>query len=65
MTSDRPSENLAPLIEGFKRLSAVADLVEFHVEFEKEQRASGLRISTFKSAWKAWITQEQDKGGES
>lgn len=65
MTSDRPSENLTPLIEGFKRLSAVTDLVEFHVEFEKEQRASGLRIGTFKSAWKAWITQEQDKGGES
>jgi len=65
MTSDLTSENLTPLIEGFKRLSAVTDLVEFHVEFEKEQRSSGLRITTFRSCWKAWKTQEQDKGGES
>jgi hypothetical protein len=64
MNSDHPSEALSPLIEAFQRLSDITDLVEFHVEFEKEQRASGLRVGTFKSAWKAWQAQQQDRGGD-
>ena len=61
---NHPSEALSSLISAFQRLADITDLVEFHVQFEKEQRASALRLGTFKSAWKTWRTQQQDRGGD-
>lgn len=61
MKSDHPSD-LTTLVEAFERLSSVDDPVEFHIQFEREQKASGLRVSTFKAAFRAWQAQ-QDKGG--
>ena len=61
MTSDRPSD-LTALVEAFERLSSVDDPVEFHIQFEREQKASGLRVSTFKAAFRAWQAQQNKEG---
>lgn len=63
MTSDRTSD-LTALLDGFRRLSAITDPIEFCVQFEKEQKQSRLRLGTFKSCWAAWESQQQDRGGE-
>lgn len=48
------TSDLTALVEAFQRLSAIDDPVKFCVEFEREQKESGLRLGTFKEAWKAW-----------
>jgi hypothetical protein len=62
MKSDRPSD-LTTLLAAFQHLSPIDNPIQFHVEFEKQQKASGLRLGTFKAAWKSWKTQ-QGEGGE-
>lgn len=61
MKSDHPSD-LTALVEAFERLSSVDDPVEFHIQFEREQKASGLRVSTFKAAFRAWQAQQDKRG---
>ncbi len=60
MTSDRTSD-LTALLNAFQRLAAITDPIEFCVQFEQEQKYSGLRLGTFKAAWRAWVAQ-QDEG---
>ncbi len=48
------TSDLNQLIEAFQRLSAIDDPVKFCVELEREQKQSGLRLGTFREAWKAW-----------
>jgi len=57
------TSDLTALVEAFQRLSAIDDPVKFCVEFEREQKGSGLRLGTFKSAWTARIAQQQEKRG--
>ena len=61
MTSDRLSA-LTALLTAFQHLSTINNPIEFHIEFEKQQKESGLRLGTFRAAWKSWKSQ-QDKGG--
>lgn len=54
--------NLNTLIQAFERLAAIENMVAFHVQFEQEQRQSGLRLSTFKASWAAW--NQTRRGGD-
>lgn len=60
-TQTNSTPDLSPLLQAFERLSANPDPVSFHVQFEWEQRQSGLRLSTFKAAWSSW--NQQQEGG--
>lgn len=46
------------LLESFQELSQLSDPVRFPLEFEKRQKASGLRLTTFREAYKAWTSQQ-------
>jgi hypothetical protein len=61
MKNDYTSD-LTTLVEAFERLSNVDDPVKFHIQFEREQKASGLRVSTFKAAFRAWQAQQNKEG---
>jgi len=50
------------LLQTFEALAEVADPVRFAIEFEHEQRRSGLRLTTFKAAYKAWLIQRETGG---
>lgn len=51
------------LLQAFEALALIRDPIKFPVEFELSQRKSGLRLTTFKAAYRAWVTQ-QERGGQ-
>jgi hypothetical protein len=51
------------LLQSFESLAEVANPVKFPLLFEQEQRRSGLRVTTFRRSYQAWLTQRK-KGGE-
>jgi len=51
------------LLRAFESLAKVTDRVRFEVEFEQEQKKSGLRLGTYRKAYRAWTAQRK-KGGE-
>jgi hypothetical protein len=61
MTSDRTSA-LTALLTAFQHLSTIDNPIEFHIEFEKQQKLSRLRLSTFRAAWRAWVAQQDSEG---
>jgi len=47
------------LLQSFEVLAGITDPVRFPLEFEREQRRSGLRLSTFRQAYQPWLTQRE------
>jgi len=52
------------LLLAFEALAGIADPIRFPLLFEQEQRRSGLRLSTFRQAYQAWLTQREAGGIE-
>lgn len=50
------------LLQSFDELSRVSDPIRFPLEFEKQQKLSGLRLGTFREAYRAW-TSTKEQGG--
>lgn len=46
----------------FAYLQSIDDPIRFAFEFEQKQKKSGLRLTTFRSMYRAWLSQH---GGQS
>ena len=45
------------IIRAFEDLTQIEDETRFLYEFEIAQKASGLRVSTFRAMWESWLAE--------
>jgi len=50
------------VLAGFQELDSISDSLCFAFEFEQKQKASGLRLTTFRAMYQVWTSQQGGQG---